>query len=252
MSRSISIEALESVAREAGAEIRRIYETNSFAVEMKVDQSPVTEADLAANRIIVRGLKQFGKIPYISEEENFLTINPPPSSYWLIDPLDGTKEFVKRRKSFTVNIALVDQGTPEIAVVYDPIADQLYSAHYGVYRENGFVADSTEEWPLGTVLVTSHSHPEAPLASFIERNSITEHQRVGSSIKFCLVAARHAHIYPRFSPLRAWDTAAGDGVARAAGCVVIDWNTGRPPHYAYDQPWTPAFCVYAKGTAISR
>ncbi|RZA20748.1 MAG: 3'(2'),5'-bisphosphate nucleotidase CysQ [Proteobacteria bacterium] len=248
----IAIDKLEDLAREAGAEIRRIYESHSYSVSTKADRSPVTEADLAANAILVTGLKQFGALPYISEEEPRQTLEHSPERYWLIDPLDGTKEFVNRRKSFTVNIALIEMGVPTVAVVYDPMEERMYSAFHGDYRENGRIISAHTPWPAGTILLSSHSHPEEALTSFLSRNSITEHHRVGSSIKFCLVASRRAHIYPRFHSLNAWDTAAGDGVARAAGCHVIDWQTGLPPIYAYEQALTPAFCISAPQTAIQR
>lgn len=248
----IDIEKLENIAREAGSEIKRIYESKAFDVQTKADFSPVTEADLAANAIITQGLKTFGVIPYISEEEQPLQIHPPPSRYWLIDPLDGTKEFLKRRRAFTVNIALIENGEPTVAVVYEPIAEEMFSGHYGIYRENGKVIPKEKLWPEGFILLSSHSHPEAPLTSFIERNPISEHIRLGSSLKFCEVAKRSAHVYPRFTALNAWDTAAGDGVARAAGCRVIDWQSGVPPVYAYDQQRTPAFYVAAPNTKISR
>ncbi len=241
----IAIEALEELAKTAGREIRRVYETKSYHLEVKEDQSPLTEADLSSNRIITQGLKIFGDIPYISEEETPKIIHPIPQRYWLIDPLDGTKEFVKRRKAFTVNIALIEDGVPTVAVVYEPLEDRLYSAHYGIYREDGVPQAKTKAWPDGYTLVSSHSHPEAELERFIACHSITEHLRIGSSLKFCLVAERKAHIYPRFRALKAWDTAAGDGVARAAGCRVVDWKTGKAPVYAYDKAWTEAFYIAA-------
>jgi 3'(2'), 5'-bisphosphate nucleotidase len=246
----IAIEKLEDLAREAGAEIRRIYEARSYAVRTKDDRSPVTEADLASNTIILQGLRKFGPHPYISEEEPRQTLSPSPETYWLVDPLDGTKEFVNRRRSFTVNIALIDRGVPEIAVIYDPMEDQLFSAHYGCYRENGQIVAADTPWPEGTILLSSRSHPESALQTFIAQNPITGHHQVGSSIKFCLVASRKAHVYPRFRPLKAWDTAAGDAIARAAGCHVVDWQTGLPPTYAFDQEWTPAFCVSAPQSSI--
>lgn len=246
----IAIENLEEIARNAGATIRQLYESKNFQVTSKADHSPVTEADLAANAIIVRGLQSFSDLAYISEEEEPYEHHPLPTSYWLIDPLDGTKEFVKRRESFTVNIALIEHGVPTTAVVYDPIEDKMYSAKDGVYRENGQVIPSDKAWPEGFILLSSHSHPEEALASFIASNPITEHHRLGSSIKFCRVAARQAHVYPRFRGLKAWDTAAGDGVARAAGCLVIDWQTGLPPVYAYDKAWTDSFYVAAPNTPI--
>lgn len=243
------IEELEQLALEAGAAILAVYTKNDFTVQTKADSSPVTEADLKANEIILKGLQRLGDYPYISEEEVPKTYAVPPSRYWLIDPLDGTKEFIARRASFTVNIALIEDRKPGVAVVYDPLSGMLYSACYGEYRENGQVV-TKQTWAEGCILVSSHSHPEPALAKFIERNAITEHQRIGSSIKFCRVASGQAHIYPRFAALRVWDTAAGDGVARAAGCKVIDWVTGSPPEYEYDKPWTSGFCLSAPHTEV--
>jgi 3'(2'), 5'-bisphosphate nucleotidase len=244
------IEALEQLARDAGAAILSVYLKNDYQVQTKDDASPLTEADLKANRIILDGLKAIGDYPYISEEEAPKAYAEPPTRYWLIDPLDGTKEFVARRASFTVNIALIENKAPVLAVVYDVLSDTLYSADYGVYRENAQVIRQ-RPWQPGRILVSSRSHPEPALAGFIERNAISEHQRVGSSIKFCLVASGRAHFYPRFSPLHVWDTAAGDGVARAAGCKIIDWNTGKAPEYEYENLWTPGFCLSAPHLAPS-
>ncbi|RYZ55485.1 MAG: 3'(2'),5'-bisphosphate nucleotidase CysQ [Proteobacteria bacterium] len=243
------IEQLEALALEAGAAILDVYKKNAYQVQTKADQSPVTEADLLSNQIILAGLKRLGDLPYISEEEAPKAYAKAPDRYWLIDPLDGTKEFIARRNSFTVNIALIENKAPVLAVVYDPVTGDLYSASYGSYRENGKVVKD-QSWAPGKILVSSHSHPEAGLDAFIKRNPTTENRRVGSSIKFCLVASGKAHLYPRFGPLKVWDTAAGDGVARAAGCRLIDWKTGLPPEYEYDKAWTPAFCLSAPHISV--
>lgn len=250
----IDIRDLENIARQAGDEVRRIYEARSFVVSSKADASPVTEADLASNAMITNGLKRFGDVPYISEEEVDSHAVPQliPKTYWLIDPLDGTKEFVLRRKAFTINIALISNEAPEVAVVFDPMENRMYSAYYGEYREDGVLKKIGTPWPEGKILVSSHSHPEHALHDFIQKNDITEHQRVGSSLKFCLVASGRAHVYPRFKPLKAWDTAAGDGVARASGCHVIAWSTGKAPLYAFDKAWTEPFYVLAPSSSIER
>ncbi len=243
------IEALEALAIKAGEAILEVYARADFGVQTKHDRSPVTDADLAAHHIIIAGLKDLGGLPYISEEEPPKTYPHPPARYWLIDPLDGTKEFVAKRDSFTVNIALIEDGVPTHAVVYAPVWRALYSGAQGVYREQGQTV--VPAWKEGRVLLSSRSHPDPRIANFIERNAITEHERAGSSIKFCWVASGRAHLYPRFNPLHAWDTAAGDGVARAAGCRVFDWKTGLPPTYAYEQSYTPGFCVSAPHISVS-
>jgi len=195
----------------------------------KLDDSPVTAADIAAHRIIVAGLQALAAdIPVISEED------PPAwdvrkswNRYWLVDPLDGTKEFLKRNGEFTVNIALIEDGKPVMGVVYAPVLNTLYAAADGkAWKEEcGVRKEIQVREARPPLVVVSRSHGNnAELQEYLEQ--LGEHQTttVGSSLKFCLVAEGQAQLYPRFGPTNIWDTAAGHAVAMAAGAQVHDWQ----------------------------
>jgi 3'(2'), 5'-bisphosphate nucleotidase len=230
---------IENIAREAGAGIMAIY-ARDFAVEHKADQSPLTEADTAANRIIVDALRQLTPdIPILSEEavEQFAGPNAQ-GQYWLVDPLDGTKEFIKRNGEFTVNIALIENGKPTLGVVYAPALGALYAAAKG---QGAFKVDEAgQRTPLqvtahtpGTPwkVVGSRSHADAKLTAWLEQLDDYELVPMGSSLKFCLVAEGRAHIYPRLGPTSLWDTAAGQCVVEQAGGKVVQLS-GQPLGYA--------------------
>lgn len=231
------LEQISQLAREAGDAIMQVYNGSvPTDVSHKADDSPVTAADLAAHDVIVSGLKQLTPdIPVLSEED-------PPGwevrqhwqRYWLVDPLDGTKEFIKGNGEFTVNIALIEQGKPVMGVVYAPALGVMYSAAEGKAwkEENGerqqiHVLDARP--PL---VVVSRSHnDDDEMKEYLKQ--LGEHQTVatGSSLKFCLVAEGKAQLYPRFGPTNIWDTGAGHAVAAAAGAHVHDWQ-GRTLDYA--------------------
>ncbi|WP_054633022.1 3'(2'),5'-bisphosphate nucleotidase CysQ [Pantoea stewartii] len=231
------LEQISQLAREAGDAIMQVYNGSVPAdVSHKADDSPVTAADLAAHDVIVKGLKQLTPdIPVLSEED-------PPGwevrqhwqRYWLVDPLDGTKEFIKRNGEFTVNIALIEQGKPIIGVVYAPALGVMYSAAEGkAWKEEG-----GEKQPIHVLdarpplVVVSRSHnDDDEMKEYLKQ--LGEHQTVatGSSLKFCLVAEGKAQLYPRFGPTNIWDTGAGHAVAVAAGAHVHDWQ-GRTLDYA--------------------
>ena len=231
------LEQISQLAREAGDAIMQVYNGSVPAdVSHKADDSPVTAADLAAHNVIVKGLKQLTPdIPVLSEED-------PPGwevrqhwqRYWLVDPLDGTKEFIKRNGEFTVNIALIEQGKPIMGVVYAPALGVMYSAAEGkAWKEEG-----GEKQPIHVLdarpplVVVSRSHnDDDEMKEYLKQ--LGEHQTVatGSSLKFCLVAEGKAQLYPRFGPTNIWDTGAGHAVAVAAGAHVHDWQ-GRTLDYA--------------------
>jgi 3'(2'), 5'-bisphosphate nucleotidase len=209
-------------------------------IDGKLDGSPVTEADLAADRIIGDGLARLvPHIPALSEERVDLARSRYDGSFFLIDPLDGTKEFINRRKDFTVNIALVRKGTPEIGVVYAPAKSLLYSGRPGEATEvsitPGFMPAARRKLsvrstagPLAIVASRSHRTPETD--EFIARFEGAEIVSVGSSLKFCLLASGDADLYPRFGRTMEWDTAAGDAVLRAAGGMTRTTD-GKPLAY---------------------
>ncbi|MDP3898174.1 MAG: 3'(2'),5'-bisphosphate nucleotidase CysQ [Mesorhizobium sp.] len=222
------LERLEQLALAAGAEIMAVFAAG-YAVEQKDDLSPVTEADRRAETVILQGLREsFPEIPCVAEEEASAGLVPPAlgDQFFLIDPLDGTKEFIKRRPDFTVNIALVRHGVPELGVVYAPAQGMLYSGRPG----KAFAVTVSPEHVAGTrseisvrgcaspkTIVASRSHRTPETDAFLEEHDGAEIVSVGSSLKFCLLASGQADLYPRFGRTMEWDTAAGDAVLRAAG-----------------------------------
>ncbi|MET3660684.1 3'(2'), 5'-bisphosphate nucleotidase [Aquamicrobium ahrensii] len=219
---------LEGLALEAGREIMRVFEAGC-AVENKADSSPVTEADRGSERIILEGLRaRFPEIVCVAEEETSAGIKPGEigSEFFLVDPLDGTKEFVSRRADFTVNIALIRNGVPEIGVVFAPCSGRFFSGRPGLAETLWVGEDYTvcarqrvgvREQAVPPTVVASRSHNTPETEDYITRLGMAEIVSVGSSLKFCLLAAGEADLYPRFSRTMEWDTAAGDAVLRAAG-----------------------------------
>ncbi|MEP9385680.1 3'(2'),5'-bisphosphate nucleotidase CysQ [Mesorhizobium sp. KR9-304] len=235
------LSVFEDLALVAGRRIMEIFHAGC-AVDHKVDASPVTEADRASEAIILEGLRAaFPSIPCVAEEEAAAGILPADlgEAFFLVDPLDGTKEFVKRSGDFTVNIALVREGVPEIGVVYAPCNRRFFSGRPG--RAELLELDANDEvsarhaihvrtgsGPLTIVASRSHRTPETD--SFISGIDAGEIVSVGSSLKFCLLANGEADIYPRFGRTMEWDTAAGDAVLRAAGGLTTMLD-GRPLAY---------------------
>lgn len=245
------IEQLEAIAEEAGNAVLPLYRSGHIDVITKADASPVTKADLLANEIICRGIRQFSNLPIISEEGSGDDVDPKdhPSSFWLIDPIDGTKEFIAHRPTFTVNIALIEHGVPIAGVVHAPDRGELYSGSSQGFRLNG--ALQSPQWAAEPTVVASATHTEKEFEAFLSKNQLLKVLRIGSSIKFCLVAKGDAHYYPRYNSLSAWDIAAGHAVARAAGCHMLDMKSGKPVLYDFRQRWVPGFVLHAPGlTAI--
>ncbi|MGK3127055.1 3'(2'),5'-bisphosphate nucleotidase CysQ [Candidatus Pantoea formicae] len=232
------LEKICQLAREAGDAIMQVYDgAQPMDVTRKSDDSPVTAADLAAHHVIIKGLTALSPgVPVLSEED-------PPSwevrqhwtQYWLVDPLDGTKEFIKRNGEFTVNIALIENGKPVLGVVYAPALAVMYSAAEGkAWKEEGghkTQIQVREARPLLVVVSRSHFDKDEELKEYLTQ--LGEHQTtaIGSSLKFCLVAEGKAQLYPRFGPTNIWDTGAGHAVAIAAGAHVHDWQ-GKTLDYA--------------------
>lgn len=229
------LEQICQLSREAGMAIMAVYHGEQpLGVQNKPDDSPVTAADLAAHHIIKQGLAALTPdIPLLSEED-------PPAweirrnwrRYWLVDPLDGTKEFLQRNGEFTVNIALIEDGEAVMGVVYAPALDVLYLAERGkAWKEEAGWRQEINVIPAQLpVVVVSRSHVDDELREYLQQ--LGEHQTipVGSSLKFCLVAEGKAQLYPRFGPTNIWDTAAGHAVAVAAGAQIHDWQ-GKPLCY---------------------
>lgn len=249
------LDALIPIARAAGSAIMQIYATD-FTVRGKADTSPVTEADERAEALILPELaKLTPNIPVVSEEAAAAGRIPAVSErFWLVDPLDGTKEFINRNGEFTVNIALVEQGEPVLGVVLAPALDRLFAGARGLgafVEDKGVRRDITCRQPpaVGLTVVASRSHgdPDA-LATFLQGRKVASQKNAGSSLKLCLVAAGEADVYPRLGRTMEWDIAAGDAVLRAAGGIVRTLD-GRQLHYGKTDFANPHFAAWGTTTA---
>ncbi|UTW02455.1 3'(2'),5'-bisphosphate nucleotidase CysQ [Amphritea atlantica] len=227
------------LAKHAGAAIMAIYQRD-FAVYEKQDESPLTEADLASHHCIVDGLKRLTpQIPVLSEESDADEHLERMSwqRYWLIDPLDGTKEFIKKNDEFTVNIALIDQGKAVFGVVYAPALDVTYWGDAdGAFKESAGQVESIKVSAIpaeGAVwrVVGSRSHQTDEFKAFVKGLPDTEVVSMGSSLKLCLVAEGAADLYPRLGLTSEWDTAAAHAVVSAAGGLVLQYPELTPLLY---------------------
>jgi len=243
--------AISDLAREAGRATLPFYDgVLGSNVREKEDRSPVTLADEAAHEILVSGLREIDSdTPVISEEAEAASADDRRSwrRFWLVDPLDGTKEFLKRRAEFTVNVALIEDGEPVLGVVLAPALDLLYWAvkGEGAWREEkGKPAERIYSTPAapGTPLtiVESLSHPSPELEEYLKTISVARRVKAGSSLKFCWVAEGRADIYPRLGPTMEWDVAAGDCVYRQSGR-----NGERTSPLTYNKPdlRNPSFVI---------
>lgn len=233
--------AITTIAKDAGDVIMDIYNQNNTVVDYKGDDSPITQADTAAHNLIVSALQKLDQtIPVLSEEstdEEKATALASPT-HWLVDPLDGTKEFVKRNGEFTVNIALIKDQIPILGVVYIPAQNITYIGGTDTpsTRRNAdgtSTAISVAPSSKSPTIVVSRSHLSDKDHDFIDSHPNHTLVESGSSIKICLIADGQAHLYPRFNPLNQWDIAAADAVLRAAGGHIVDPNTQLP--IVYDQ-----------------
>ncbi|MXP51322.1 3'(2'),5'-bisphosphate nucleotidase CysQ [Pantoea sp. SoEX] len=233
------------LARLAGEAIMEIYNNINYEINQKNDKSPVTNADILSHDILVKGLKNFTPdIPILSEENPISwEIRKNWQSYWLIDPLDGTKEFIKRNNEFTVNIALIEQGIPTLGVVYAPALDVMYHAIHG---DKAYKVVNNETQQIRSCYITpptvaiSRSHNNccvSEINEFLFRLSNYNIIKIGSSLKFCLLAEGKIQFYPRFSPTNIWDTSAGHVIAVASGAHVKDWS-GKTLNYIPRQSLT--------------
>ncbi len=244
---------LLDIAAEAGDHILKIY-TTDFTVNLKADQSPVTAADMAAHAVIAQGLQRLTPdLPVLSEESSHIPFVERRrwESYWLVDPLDGTKEFINRNGDFTVNIALIRNHAPVAGVVYIPVEKTSY---YGVVgagaycRKPGIVVQPIHVQPLDgkpVRVVASRSHRGELLDGYLAKLGAHEIVSRGSALKFCLLAEGRADVYPRLGPTSEWDTGAGHAVLLAAGGQVINVD-GTPLSYnTRESLLNPYFIAYA-------
>ena len=243
------LEGIIKIAKSAGAAVLQVYEKEDFGVETKADNSPLTEADLAAHEIIISGLNELAPgVPILSEESEDIpyATRKKWQRYFLVDPLDGTKEFIRRNGEFTVNIALIEEGIPVLGVVFVPVREVTYAGQQ-LDTRIAFVERSGSRRDIATrnlprrlrnnealTVVASRRHGGEALQRCVdvlqEKFADVELINMGSSLKLCLVAEGKADLYPRLAPTAEWDTAAAQAVVEAAGGSVVD-NNLRPLHY---------------------
>jgi 3'(2'), 5'-bisphosphate nucleotidase len=247
------LEPVVELALLAGNKILDVYNSEEFSIQEKDDKSPLTAADLASHHAIVDGLTALtADIPVLSEESASLPFSERSSwqRYWLVDPLDGTREFIKRNGEFTVNIALIDAGVPVLSVVHVPVSGVSYLACKGqgaFKQEPGSERRAIAVRKLGdgpVMVVGSRSHRGDSLISFLEK--LGEHDMVGmgSSLKLCLVAEGAADLYPRLGPTSEWDTAAAQCVVEQAGGFVTDTDMKPLRYNTKDSLLNPFFLVF--------
>jgi 3'(2'), 5'-bisphosphate nucleotidase len=242
--------AIIALCREAGRATMTYYDGADAGVREKADQSPVTLADEVAHGILVDGLRRLDpSTPVVSEEDVMTSFEDRRGwrRFWLVDPLDGTKEFIKRRAEFTVNVGLIDEGEPVFGVVLAPALDLLYWAAkgQGAWREDKggaperiFSASPEPGTPL--TVVESLSHPSPELEEYLQTIPVARRVKAGSSLKFCWVAEGRADVYPRLGPTMEWDVAAGDCIYRQSGR-----GAERPSPLTYNKPdlRNPSFVI---------
>ena len=250
MLKDIELEKIVAIAKEAGDAIMEIYKKD-FTVEYKDDHSPLTEADTKANEIICSALeKLYPNIPIMSEEnkQTEYEVRKNWEYYWCIDPIDGTKEFIKKNGEFTVNIALIHKDTPVLGVVYAPAIDEMYKAKKdeGAYKNGQKLPLTTNQHPEEKLhVVASKSHLSQETQEFIDNLETKGIEQVskGSSLKLCMVATGEADIYPRLAPTMEWDTAATDAIVREAGKMTYSYETNQPMIYNKENLLNPWFVV---------
>jgi 3'(2'), 5'-bisphosphate nucleotidase len=250
------------LALQAGDRILQVYGQPDFQVRAKSDTSPVTEADEAADAVISAGLRAaFPDIPLVTEEQA-TSHSLSASTFFIVDPLDGTKEFVQRRGDFTVNIAYVQDGTPTHGVVYAPAKGRLfYTLPNGTAVEETGPFDQETPGPTlpirvshpdnaALMVVASKSHRDQANDDYISRYAVCDMTSAGSSLKFCLVATGEADLYPRLGRTMEWDTAAGDAILRGAGGRVVRFDDHQPLQYGKPGWANPFFIAFAPGVTL--
>ncbi len=253
---------MRRLALEAGDKIMEIYGQDDFEVKSKSDDSPVTAADEAADAIISDGLRAaFPEVMLVTEEQA-ATHSAKGDTFLIVDPLDGTKEFVHRRGDFTVNIALVESGVPTRGVVYAPAKSRMFFTQAGgqsVEEVGEFAKDQVGETKVISVsnpdntalmVVASKSHRDQATDDYIGKYGVRDMTSAGSSLKFCLVATGEADLYPRLGRTMEWDTAAGHAVLNGAGGAVVRFDDLMPLTYGKEDFANPFFIAHAPGVEL--
>ena len=251
------ITVIRQLSLEAGDKIMEIYNSDDFEVKVKSDESPVTAADEAADAIISAGLRAaFPDVTLVTEEQS-ASHSEKADTFLIVDPLDGTKEFIHRRGDFTVNIAYVEAGVPTRGVVYAPAKGRMFftQADGSTVEEQGpFARDAvgvvtpirvSEPDNGALMVVASKSHRDQATDDYIAKYSVEDMKSAGSSLKFCLIATGEADIYPRVGRTMEWDTAAGHAVLHGAGGKVVRFDDHAPLLYGKEGYANPFFIAYS-------
>ncbi len=262
MDHNALVPVIRRLAIEAGEKIMEIYNADDFEVKVKSDDSPVTEADEAADAIISAGLREAFPDVMLVTEEQAESHAAKGNTFLIVDPLDGTKEFIHRRGDFTVNIAYVENGVPQRGVVYAPARNRMFftQADGQAVEETGDFAPDTvgDVTPIRVAesdndalyVVASKSHRDQATDDYINKYAVKDMKSAGSSLKFCLVATGEADIYPRVGRTMEWDTAAGHAVLLGAGGDVVRFDDHTPLVYGKEGFANPFFIAYAPNVEL--
>ncbi|MFK7752593.1 MAG: 3'(2'),5'-bisphosphate nucleotidase CysQ [Sedimentitalea sp.] len=258
------VPVIRKLALEAGDKIMEIYNSDDFDVKTKSDDSPVTAADEAADALISAGLRAaFPEMLLVTEEQSE-SHTVKGNTFLIVDPLDGTKEFVHRRGDFTVNIAVVEDGVPTRGVVYAPAKQRMFFTqadgqsveetgdfdpdHIGALSPLSVAASNNES----LMVVASKSHRDQATDDYINKYAVKDMKSAGSSLKFCLVATGEADLYPRLGRTMEWDTAAGHAVLKGAGGDVVRFDDHTPLAYGKEDFANPFFIAYAPDVELKK
>ncbi|MCP4821929.1 MAG: 3'(2'),5'-bisphosphate nucleotidase CysQ [Shimia sp.] len=262
MNYDVLIPTIRKLAIEAGNKIMEIYNADDFDVKVKSDDSPVTEADEAADAIISAGLRAVFPDVMLVTEEQADSHAAKGETFLIVDPLDGTKEFIHRRGDFTVNVAYVENGVPQRGVVYAPAKERMFFTQadgQSVEEVGAFDLETVGETrPINVaksdnsalLVVASKSHRDQATDDYINKYNVKDSKSAGSSLKFCLVATGEADIYPRVGRTMEWDTAAGHAVLLGAGGQVVRFDDHTPLAYGKEDFANPFFIAYAPGVEL--
>ena len=262
MDYQVLVETMRRLALDAGDAIMDVYGQDDFNIEAKDDDSPVTAADKAADAIIFAGLSEAFPDVMLVTEEQAASHSLKGDTFLIVDPLDGTKEFINRRGDFTVNIALVEDGVPTRGVVYAPAKDRMFitlADGTSVEEAAPFARDAMGDVaPMSVaqsdnaalMVVASKSHRDQATDDYINKYAVKDMKSAGSSLKFCLVATGEADIYPRLGRTMEWDTAAGHAVLVGAGGRVVEFSSHKALSYGKDGYANPFFIAYAPSVEL--
>lgn len=240
------------LAKTASEKILEIYNAHAYCVTIKEDDSPLTQADMASNKIILDGLAKISSCPIVSEETfDFEKPQEHYKKFWLVDPLDGTKDFIARNGQFTVNIALVEDGKPVLGVVAVPASEDLFYAEHGKGAfQNGNRISCENVSRKEIIGADSCFHSTEQTLAFFKEHGITHIKKFGSSIKLCKIASGEIDIYPRLNGTKEWDTAAGHIILNEAGGEIIDLSTNQEMVYDKTSIKNNFFIAKRKGLQI--